>query len=87
MTGPATPPTPPLKAFPPITTAVIELRVIGLPISALPDPLNMVRAIPAKAAIRPEITYVLNCTMVTGTAVSDRQWSRQAASGDHRFLV
>ena len=30
MTGPATPPMPPLKAFPPMTTAVMEFRVIGV---------------------------------------------------------
>ncbi len=54
--GPATPPTPPLIAVPPITTAVIELSVIAAPISALPEPLSMVMAMPEKAAINPEMT-------------------------------
>src|SRR5512141_608347 len=69
-TGPTTPPTPPLMAVPPITTAVMELRVIEEPMSALPEPLNIVIAIPESAAINPEMTYVLNCTGTTGTAVS-----------------
>ena len=56
MIGPAIPPIPPLIAVPPITAAVIAVRVIAEPISALPDPLSIVIAIPAKADIRPEIT-------------------------------
>ena len=56
MIGPATPPTPPRIAVPPITAAVMAVRVIAAPISAFPEPLNMVIAIPAKPAIKPEIT-------------------------------
>ncbi len=57
-------------ATPPITTAVIEFSVIADPLSAFPDPLSIVIAIPEIAAINPEITYVLNWMVVTGTAVS-----------------
>jgi hypothetical protein len=73
ITGPATPPTPPLMAFPPMTTPVTEFRVMEAPISAFPDPLNMVMAMPDKAAMKPETTYVLNWINVTGTAVSTQR--------------
>src|SRR5512141_2676425 len=70
ITGPATPPIPPLMAFPPMTTPVMEFKVMEAPISAFPDPLNMVMAMPDNAAMNPETTYVLNWISVTGTAVS-----------------
>ena len=54
--APGTPPTPPLKAVPPMTTAVMDVNVRESPIWAFPELVNMVMAMPEKAAIKPEIT-------------------------------
>ncbi len=55
-TGPATPPTPPRSAVPPMTTAEIEVNVSASPMAALPELVSMVMAMPASAAMKPETT-------------------------------
>src|SRR5271157_4488078 len=67
--APATPPTPPLIAVPPMTAAVTEDKVSASPMLAFPELVSKVIAIPLNAAIKPEATYVLNLIALTGTAV------------------